>query len=219
MQPFLRLHALGKLTPRLVLPQARAQCRRRRAAQRFRVERALQHHNVAQQLKPVQRMFRASIGTFGGEQDQRKIGPRRLLAEPLEELRHAAVGECFFRDQRRARAAAQLGVQHGGVEAGETVAAVLAQHFTYHVRVAAAWGKDQDTVFHGSAALALGLPSMAVSPRYAGKPASTPSKSRSASLSSRPPRVSLNWRIVRSSALPRLLTAESAVNTSPRCSK
>src|SRR5471032_3433179 len=86
-------------------------------------------------------MFRAPFGAFGGEQDQRKIGPRRLLAEPLEELRHIAVGECFFRNQRRARAAAQLGIQHCGVETGKTVAAVLAQHFADYVRVAAAWAR------------------------------------------------------------------------------
>ena len=167
-QALLRAFTVEQQATRLILPGPRPQGRPHRMGQRLRIDRPLEQNDVAEPLDHGGRVVRAPPEALGRQDDEREVGPGRLLLQPCVQAGVVRIRREFLLgyDDRTSRFEARNesgGFRHDGGRCSGSPENLLDD-----AGVATAWGQDEHAAFvhrrRHSAAPSWDTPSIAIEP-------------------------------------------------------
>ena len=139
--------ALEQIVAHFVLTAACPQRRLHAAVQRHHPDRPLEQRDVAQLVEPLQ-VRRGGLGhaPTRGHDDDRDVGPGRLMIERGHEVAHRARRQRLFREHHRAHGARQASDDVGNTPAALRIETGRAQRGGQHLGIASERREDQDLV-------------------------------------------------------------------------
>ena len=138
------------------------------------MERAFQEGDVAEgaQEPPCHRVTLETAASMG-EQDERKVGPFGLAAEPVGQRMKIRRHQCFFGDQSEAGADRHFADELVDVAADRILDPGFDQHRRGHLGIPSLWRKDE-CAFGYVGQAGSGSSKVWVSPTMVGTPRRTP---------------------------------------------
>ncbi len=141
------LHRLD-LPARLILALAPAQRRGDGAGQRIGMDRPFEHDDIAEPVEQRLRLGRPPAGALGRQHDERKVRPRRLPLQRVEQQRQLGPDERFLGDDRGRRPLGEAVRDILGRRATVVLMSGSCEQALQDVRIAAVGRKDQNAILH-----------------------------------------------------------------------